>query len=153
MNRREFLGQEPDALDRWRADAERQEKRFAEERAREQEAEDERQAKLAAIEAASLRAAFDQRITALEQENADLWANLLEGARAMRYAIEVIADEHVELSREQREELRDLRAEVAKLHSALTELRKERSPSFQGFAREKDAEVVDLPNFLPRRVN
>src|SRR5262249_54340646 len=120
MNRREFLGQEPDALDRWRADAERQEKRFAEERPREQEAEDEPQAKLAAIEAASLRAAFDQRVTALEQENADLWANLLEGARATRYAIEVIADEHVELSREQREELRDLRAEVAKLHSALT---------------------------------
>ena len=57
----------------------------------------------------------------------------------------------MELSREQREELRDLKIEVAKLGSTLAELREDRARGFQ-FAREKD--VVELPRFLPpRRVN
>ena len=72
---------------------------------------------------------------------------MLEGARATRYAIEVLADQRVELSREQREELRDLKTEVAKLGSTLAELRG--GTDFR-FAREKDA-AADLPNFLPQR--
>jgi hypothetical protein len=71
--------------------------------------------------------------------------------RAVRRGFDVLADQRVDLSREQREELRDLKAEVAKLHSILTELREERAKGFQ-FAREKDV-VADLPDFLaPRRV-
>ena len=142
-----------DPVQRWKDDAQRREEKFAEERRKEEEELRRRQEAAAAYEADLLRNAFEARISALEQRNADLEDNLVEGLRATRYAIEVIADEHVELSREQREELRDLRAEVAKLHSTLTELREERFRSFQGFAREKDGEVVDLPSFLPRRVN
>jgi hypothetical protein len=59
-------------------------------------------------------------------------------------------DQRVELSREQREELRDLRAEVAKLHSVLSELQAERAKGFQFACEQKDA-VADLPNFLPPR--
>ena len=135
-----------DPVQRWKDDAQRREEKFAEERRKEEEELRRRQEAAAAYEADLLRNAFEARISALEQRNADLEDNLVEGLRATRYAIEVIADEHVELSREQR-------AEVAKLHSTLTELRKERSLSFQGFAREKDGELVDLPSFLPRRVN
>jgi NAD(P)-dependent dehydrogenase (short-subunit alcohol dehydrogenase family) len=52
--------------------------------------------------------------------------------------------------REQREELRDLKVEVAKLGSTLAELRAR--PADFRFAREKGgAEVVDLPGFLSRR--
>jgi hypothetical protein len=52
-----------------------------------------------------------------------------------------------DVSREQREEIRDLKTEVAKLGSTLAELRG--GTDFR-FAREKDA-VADLPNFLPQR--
>jgi hypothetical protein len=142
-----------DPVQRWKDDAQRREEKFAEERRHEAEEQQRRVDAIAANEAAQLRNALEARIAALEQRSADLEYNLLEGARATRYAIEEIADQLVELNRERREEIRDLRAEVAKLHSTLTELREERVRSFQGFAREKDGEVVDLPSFLPRRVN
>jgi tetratricopeptide (TPR) repeat protein len=86
MTRSEFLGIEPDAMDRWRADAEKQERAFAEARRKEEEELRQRQEAAAAYEASLLRNAFEARIVALEQENADLWANLFEGARATRYA-------------------------------------------------------------------
>jgi hypothetical protein len=74
----------------------------------------------------------------------------LELARVTGYAVEKVADQRVELSREQREEIRELKIEVAKLGSTLAELREERTRGFQ-FAREKG--LIDLPDFLPRRLN
>jgi hypothetical protein len=152
MTKSELLGLPPDAMERWRADAERQEREFAEQRRREQEEEDARRAKLAAIEAASLRDAFDQRIAALEEEIADLQSVFVGSMQAVRGMLEDLADQREHISIATCEELRDLRNEVAKLHSTLTEVREERAKGFQ-FAREKDG-VADLPNFLPqRRVN
>src|SRR5262249_57371616 len=80
--------------------------------------------------------------------NADLETDFLEVACATRLNVEVLADQRVELSREQREELCELKVEVSKLGSTLAEMR-ERGTDFR-FAREKDA-VADLPNFLPQR--
>jgi hypothetical protein len=127
MSRFDPLGLRPDdPLEKWRDFHEKQEERFAEERRKEQEEERQQQEAAAAYEATLLRNAFEARIAALEQRTDDLEINSLEGARATRQAVEVLADEHVELSREQREELRELKNEVAKQGSTLTELREER---------------------------
>src|SRR5262249_11011054 len=92
-----------------------------------------------------------QAMADFNQRNADLEIDLTEVARATRHAVEALADQRVELSVAQREELRNLKVEVAKLGSTLAELREDRARGFQ-FAREKD--VVELPSFLPpRRVN
>jgi hypothetical protein len=136
-----------DPLQRYRDDAQRQEEAFAEARRKAEEEECQRRETAASREAGLLRSAFEVRITALEQDNAELWANLVEGARSTVGAIERVAEQRVELSREQREELRDLKIEVAKLGSILTELRE--AKGFQ-FAREKGP--IDLPDFLPRRL-
>src|SRR5262245_16083143 len=99
MTRSEFLGIEPDAMDRWRAAAEKQEREFAEQRRKEEDELRQRQDAAPAYEASLLRNTFEARIAALEERTADFEANQLEGARATRYAVEVLADEHVELSR------------------------------------------------------
>ena len=138
-----------DAGQRWKDAAQRQEEEFAEARGQEDEERRRRQEAAAAYEAGLLRNVFEARIAALEQRNADLEADLSEVARATRNAIEALADQRGDLSREKREEFRELKAEVAKLHSILAEIREERTKGFQ-FAREKDA-VADLPNFLPQR--
>jgi hypothetical protein len=138
-----------DPLQRWRDDAQRREEEVAEARCKEEEEARGRQEAAAAYEAGLLRNAHEARIAALEQKNAALEADLLELAHVFRDAIERVADQRVDLSREQREELRDLKTEVAKLGSTLAELRG--GTDFR-FAREKDA-VADLLDFLaPRRV-
>src|SRR5262245_46150728 len=86
-----------DPVQRWRDNAQRQEERFAEERRKEEEEQRRREEAAAAYEANLLRNAFEARIAALEQENANLWATLLDGARATRDAIEVLGDQRVEL--------------------------------------------------------
>jgi hypothetical protein len=45
--------------------------------------------------------------------------------------------QRIDLSRKQRDEIRELKIEVAKLGATLAELRKQRAESFR-FAREKD---------------
>jgi len=138
-----------DPVQRWKDAAQRQQEEFAEARRKEEEELRRRQEAAAAYEASLLRNALEARIAALEQRNADLETDLMEVARATNRAVEALADQRVELSREQREELRDLKIEVAKLGSTQAELRV--GTDFR-FAREKD--VVDLPSFLPpRRVN
>jgi len=144
------LGLRPnDRMQKWRDDAQRREEGAAEAKRQEEEEARRRQQAAAAYEAGLLRNAFEVRIADLEKQIANLWANLIEGARATVDAIDRVAEQRVDLSREQREEIRDLKTEVAKLHSTLTEMREERAKGFQ-FAREKDV-VADLPNFLPQR--
>jgi hypothetical protein len=147
------LGLRPnDPLERYREDAERREREFA--RARRQREREERRAAEAAAanEAVQLRAKLEGRIAALEVAHKELRADLLEVARATREAVEQLADQRMDLSREQREEIRELKVEVAKLGSTLTELREQRAKDQFQFAREKDAgEIEDLPNPLPLR--
>jgi hypothetical protein len=73
----------------------------------------------------------------------------VEIARATSEAIDTLADQRVDLSRDQREELRDLKVEVAKLASVTTELQK--ADSTFRFAREKAGEPEELPNPLAGR--
>ncbi len=144
------LGLRPnDPLERWRDDAEKQEREFAEARRERKQEEQRRADEIAANEAAQLRYALEARLAALEERHAGLEGDVLDVVRATTYGFNAIADQPIEPSAQQREELRDLKAEVAKLHSMLTELREERAKGFQ-FAREKDV-VADLPNFLPQR--
>jgi hypothetical protein len=136
-------------MQRLQANIERREAEFAEARRKEAEEARARQEAAVAYEAGLLRNAHEARIAELEQRHADLEANVLEFGRTILHAVERVADERVDLSRDQREEIRDLKAEVAKLGSTLAELR---GGSDFRFAREKDA-VADLPDFLaPRRV-
>src|SRR5262245_53713238 len=100
-----------DPLERWRCDAERQEERFAEQRRHEREQDDQRCADAAAYEASLLRTAHEARIAALEDRIADLEADLLEGARATRYAVETLADQRELISQKTRDELHELKAE------------------------------------------
>jgi hypothetical protein len=79
-----------------------------------------------------------------------LYANLAGFARATREAVDSLADQRVDLSREQREEIRDLKIEVAKVSSTLAELREQRAKGTFQFAREKD-DAGWLPNPLPLR--
>jgi hypothetical protein len=144
------LGLRPnDPLEQWRDFHEKQEREFAQARRERKQEEQHRADAIAANEAAQLRYALEARLAALEERHAHLEADVLDLARATSYGFNAIADQHIEPSAQEREELRDLKTEVAKLHSILTELREERAKGFQ-FAREKDA-VADLPNFLPQR--
>jgi hypothetical protein len=59
----------------------------------------------------------------------------------------------VDLSRDQRDEIPELRIEVARLGATLAELREQRAKGTFRFARERDEEASELPNPLsPRRV-
>jgi chromosome segregation ATPase len=145
MTRHEFLGLEPDALDRWRDFHEKQEKQFAEERRRERDEDDARRAELAAIEAANLRVAYDQRIAALEEEIGDLQTLFAQSLATIRGALEDLDTSREMIARETRQELRDLKGELAKLHSVLTEMHKERVKSFQQFAREHNDSIDGRP--------
>jgi hypothetical protein len=76
---------------------------------------------------------------------------LAELARATAEGINNLVDQRVDVSREQRDEIRELRIEVAKLGSTLAELREQRAKGTFRFARERDDEVTELPNPLPPR--
>jgi hypothetical protein len=142
---------DPDGLRKWREDAEHQEQEFARE-CREREQERQRAAEATeAREAASVRAQFEARLVAVEQANRELYADLAGIARATREAIESLADERVDLSREQRDEIHELKIEVAKLGSTLAELREQQAKGTFRFAREREDEVTELPNPLPPR--
>src|SRR5262245_14305800 len=108
------LGLRPDdPLERWRDFHEKREKERAQAR-REREQEAQRRADaLAADEATQLRNALEARIAALEERNTNLEQSLVDVCRAVRGAIDNLADQRMDLSREQREELRELRIEVA----------------------------------------
>jgi hypothetical protein len=143
-----LTGQPMTRQERWNHEVERQEKEFAEQNRREQEQRTAVETRRVDAENAMLRNAFEQRIANLESANACLEEQLLDIIRATRMAIDALSDQRMELSREQREELRELKTEVAKLGSTLAELRG--GDSFK-FARERHDQVVDLPNFLPPR--
>jgi uncharacterized protein YgfB (UPF0149 family) len=138
-----------DPVQQWRDYHDRRDEEIAQARGERKQEEQRREDAIAANEAAQLRYVFEARLAVLEERNAELESALAEWMRAVRHGLDALADQRVDLSSEQREELRDLRAEVAKLHSTLAEMREERAKGFQ-FAREKDA-VADLPNFLPQR--
>jgi hypothetical protein len=56
-----------------------------------------------------MRAQFQARLAALEEANRELHADVAGFARATREAIDSLADQRVDLSRERREELCDLK--------------------------------------------
>jgi hypothetical protein len=132
---------------RWRDNAQKfEEECAAERRRREREDQQRRADAIAAHEAGLLRDAHEARIAALEKQLADLEANFLEVGVSLLHAIERVSDERVDLARDQREELRGLQGEVAKLTSMLDELR--RGTDFK-FARESSkGEVTGMPSFL-----
>jgi hypothetical protein len=139
------------ALEQWRADAERRDQESAREReTRKREQQHAFEAR-AANEAAQLRRAFEQRLAAAEQAICETATDLLDFARATREAVDALSDQRVDLSREQRDEIRDLKVEVAKLGSALAEMREEKAKGAFQFARDKTG-IDDSPDPpLPRR--
>jgi hypothetical protein len=134
-----------DPLTRWRDKVQRREEEFAQAR-REREQEDQRRVDArASHEAGLLRNAHEARIADLERQVATLTTDMLAIGSALLDAVKRVAEERMDLAREQREEIRDLKVEVAKLSSTLAE---GRVKDF-AFAREKDS--ADLPTFLPMR--
>lgn len=135
-----------DAMDHYREADDRQKDEFARqtrEEERQQEQKRQRAAEAAeARQAASLSAKFEARIAALEEENEELRATLVEIMRATSDGFNGLTDKFLEFLRGQR----DIKAEVA---STLAELQKSKG-AFQ-FARERDDKVEELPSFLPRR--
>jgi hypothetical protein len=142
-----------DSLEKYRADAEKQEREFAAARARrerEQQREQRRTTEIAAAnEAGRLRLEFEHRLAAPERGHRDLCENVVEITRAVSETFDTLADQRMDLSQATREELRDLKIEVSKLSSLTTELRKTEG-GFQ-FAREKTGGIEDLPNPLAAR--
>ena len=125
------LGLRPnDPLERWRDAAEKQEREFAQAQRERKQEEQCRADEISASEAAQLRYVLEARLAALEARNAELESNVADAMRAVRYGFDTLADQRVDLTRQQREE---------------------RAKGFQ-FAREKDV-VANLPDFLgPRQV-
>ena len=135
-------------LDRWRmADAEREEARA--------QARQQRQQEQARQERQLARAAASEQIAALRAELATLRAEHESLRDSVANVMDVIADtfntlagQRMDLSAEQREEIRALKIEVAKVGSTMDQLP---GRDFK-FARERDdSGIVDLPNPLPRR--
>src|SRR5262245_4175173 len=108
------LGLRPnDPLEKWRDFHEKREKERAQAR-REREQEAQRAAN--AIAADEATQALEARVAALEEGNTNLEQNLVDVCRAVRGAIDNLADQREDLSRE---ELRELKIEVAKLGSTM----------------------------------
>ena len=141
---------DPDGLQKWRDDNAQREEEFARQR-RLEERERRRVAQAAAAnEVAQLRSELEKRLIALEAENADLRDTLVDAMSATADGLNGIMDQ-LDLSREQRDEIHQLKIEVAKLGSTLAELREQRAKGTFHFSRERDAEVTELPNPLPPR--
>jgi uncharacterized phage infection (PIP) family protein YhgE len=142
---------DPQGLQRWREDAERRDQEFARERRLQEMNEERAQRRAAANEAAVLRTAFEQRLTKLEAGLQELQISFVDVMRAINNALNDLANQRMDLSAEQRDEIRQLKQEVAKLGSTFNALRDERA-NFK-FAREKDNAAVELPDFLSSRRN
>jgi hypothetical protein len=97
----------------------------------------------ATAEAAQLRGHIERRLSALEADHVELSDAVAGIGKGCAEAIDTLVDQRIELSREQREEIRELKIEVAKLSSLVSELREKTAP-FR-FAREKEAEPLDVP--------
>jgi hypothetical protein len=87
-------------------------------------------------EAAALRVQFEARLYALEQHCRELQEALVESMRTTSDIFNRLGDQRVDLAAAQRDELRELKIEIARLGSTCAELR-ERHVEFK-FAREKD---------------
>jgi len=130
-----------DALDHWRADSDRR----AEERAR---ARRERKQQKCEVATVANRSEFEGRLATLEAQLADLNRTVSDAFHAIADAFNTLGSQRMELSAEQREEIRQLKVEVAKLGSTMNYLL---GRDFK-FSREKsDGGVIDLPNPLIRR--
>jgi hypothetical protein len=121
--------------------------RIAARRQRE-EREQQRAAELWAGEFNRLKLEWERRLIGLENGQTDLYGELINLAHTTREAIDMLVDAREDLSRERLEEIREMKAAIAKTDKLLDELR--RGPAFQ-FAREKTGEVEDLPNPLAAR--
>jgi len=94
------------------------------------------------------RSEFEGRLATLEAQLADLNRTVSDAFHAIADAFNTLGSQRMELSAEQREEIRQLKVEVAKLGSTMNELL---GRDFK-FSREKsDGGVIDLPNPLIRR--
>jgi predicted nucleic acid-binding Zn-ribbon protein len=140
------------ALDRWRMDSDQREQAGAqarEQRKLEQERQERQLARAAAREQiAGLRA----ELATLRAEHESLRHSVANAMNAIADTFNVLGSQRLDLSAGQRDEIRELKVEVAKFGSTLSELLGKQT-NFQ-FAREKsdgDGGVVDLPNPLPRR--
>jgi hypothetical protein len=138
------LGFPLNSVQRWAADADEKDREIAAETARRRAHE---RAQVEA-EAAQQRAAFEPRVAELEAEVAHLQQAVVDVTRVTTDLIEDLTEQRGNLAKAERDELRDLKVEVAKLTSVMTELRGS-ADGFK-FAREKEA-LTDLPAFLPPR--
>jgi hypothetical protein len=130
-----------DPLQKYRDQAERQEKEF--ERQRKREERDERRATMANEKAA--RQQLEMRVAELEASHRELTGQVAEITRAAAEGIDVLAQTRDDLERE-------LKATIAKMEKAIARIRdrgEEEARKTFAFAREKISEVTDLPSFLP----
>jgi hypothetical protein len=134
-----------DPIEKWRAEVERE----AQERAAERQREEHEQRAATMAREAAARQQLEARVAELEEQTRQLTVDLNDLARATREAIDTLADVCEKL--DQRDEVSKLKEAISrKLREREEELKEERR--FR-FAREKDGEVTNLPDFLPRRVN
>jgi DNA repair exonuclease SbcCD ATPase subunit len=141
-----LLSSEP--LEKYRREAEERERVWAQ--AREKREREERRELRAAVSNEKWPE-LEQRLAALERAHQTTRESVLDVAQAAEAAIDNLWDQPAALPRETKEEIRELKIEVAKLTAQVSELR-EHKANFQ-FARERDSgeQNSDLPKFLPRR--
>jgi hypothetical protein len=132
-----------DPIQKWRDEMERME----EERERQRRREEHRERRDALANEAAERRQLEARIAALEQQNRELNEKLAELARTTAQVVDTFTVICEKI---------DQRNEVEKLKGTMVEKLRayEAEPKHNRIARERDGEVIDLPNLLaPRRVN
>jgi len=128
-----------DDVKRWRADADRRERERIETKAQMRREQEQHERDVARAGAYEEIAALKQRLAAVEQQ----LASVDELARAVATFGQAVDTKLADL-----QQLLTRRAELLHQPDAPP------SKGFQGFAREKSAEVVDLPpDFLTRKMN
>jgi hypothetical protein len=138
-----LLSSEP--MERYRREAEERDRTRA--RALEEKERQERRELRAAVSNEKW-SELEQRLVALEQSHHSLQKDFLDIAGATEAAIGNLWDQPAALPRETKDEIREMKIEIARLSAQVSELR-ENKANFQ-FARERDG-LDQLPKFLPRR--
>jgi hypothetical protein len=129
-------GDVDDPVKRWRAQADRAEQEHLEEKRRMQREQERRERDIARASASAEISALDARLTAIESQ--------LEGLNELARAVVTFSDAvNAKLAK-----LEELLARHAELREADS---RQSTKSFEGFAREKSGEIVDLPEFLARK--
>jgi hypothetical protein len=125
--------------------------RLEEERERERRREEHRERRDALANEAAERRALEARLAALEEQHRELESQVAKITRTAADAIEGLCNCRDEIEREFKTTIAKIEAKITEIHERGAE---EARKTYQ-FARERIADLTDLPNSMapPRRIN